>query len=153
MAALRKGRVMQGSLGCNELGLLTFGDNLGTAQIAALQLEVDFAFALALTTAAGAERLLGAQFINCRACSDCPEVALADVLSANPHVAKYPWLQWSLLARSLDDAWMPSSSSWHSSPDAQIAGLLLHDRNPEVLESALELPKGHTIPIQLSKKD
>eukprot|EP00971_Amphidinium_carterae_P217318 4314188-Amphidinium_carterae.1 len=99
----------------NELGLLTCGGKLGTAQIAALQLGLR-------------PRLDD----GCRACADWREVseALADVLSANPHVAKvlvialswelsrrveaamihwrgeYPWLQWGVLARSPDDAWM-----------------------------------------------
>eukprot|EP00971_Amphidinium_carterae_P313073 6221836-Amphidinium_carterae.1 len=65
LAALKLDHVMQGSLGRDQLGLVTFGDNVGITQLAAVGEGLDFQFALAYVTVTGAELLLGVHFNSC----------------------------------------------------------------------------------------
>eukprot|EP00971_Amphidinium_carterae_P019548 384841-Amphidinium_carterae.2 len=174
LIALQRGQVTQGSLGRDELGLLTFGDGVGSAQLAALRLGLDLSFTLAWVSNAAAVQLLEASFKRCKACSDWLELpaALSCLLSASPHVSRilvialtsdlaqqvyrsmgqwrvaHPWLHWSVLWKSPDGNWL---STWQP-PVLENALELRPDMTPAELEHLLELPEGHTIPI-LSKRD
>eukprot|EP00971_Amphidinium_carterae_P166867 3306714-Amphidinium_carterae.2 len=58
LAVVRLDQVSQGNLGRDECALVTFGDNVGIAQIVPVREGFDFRFTLAYVTAAGAEQLL-----------------------------------------------------------------------------------------------